>query len=119
MAYPPENAMAICLSIYSLFLERIRLDNQKKKIEDIKDQLTDRVVSIEQDLFLRDALCNLKISVTNDGQMNHVKFIVAGSEFDSFQIPNDAEVNVPSFNKKYGGNLDPMINHVTRLLQNG
>jgi len=115
MAYQHENALSICLSIYSLFLESLGIDNQKKKFEKIKDDLTDRKASIEQDLFIMDAFCSLNISVTNDGKLNHVKFKVAGTEFDSFQVPNNAEEIVPKFNEEYGPKLKPIINHVTQL----
>ena len=47
--------------------------------------------------------------------MNDVKFIIAGTEFDSFQVSNDSEEIVSNFKEVYSSKIEPMLNHIVEL----
>lgn len=49
------------------------------------------------------------------GKMNDVKFIIAGTEFDSFQVSNDSEEIVSNFKEVYSSKIEPMLNHIVEL----
>lgn len=116
MPHQYENALAICLSTYSLLLEQLGIADQQKEFEQILEKLSDRKVGIEQDLFIQDAFINLKIKVTNDGKFNFVKVELPGTEFDSLKIPDGFETNAKEFKNEVKPILEPILNYVRQLI---
>lgn len=118
MAYPHEDAKAICLSTYSLFYKLLGIDGQIKKFDQVKrdTELTNQTVTIEDTFGILDTSSTLKIKVTNDGRWNYVKISVAGKEFESFELENDSEEILPEFEKRVSSHLKPIIDHIKKLL---